>query len=159
MARPRSRWLEVLLLVAVVAIAVPLIVVGSMALRARGDMPIPVSSPSPEAQICTSCWAGDTPDPRVAGETVVANGVQVLEVGLVGGYYSPNVFTVQAGLPVSVVFTGSAEGCLAHPEFPELRVKADMSSGKATVDLGRLSPGTYSFTCSMGVNEGKITVR
>ena len=159
MARPRSRWLEVLLLVAVVAIAVPLIVVGARALRSSADQPIVQSSPSPEAQICTSCWAGDTPDPQVVGETVVEGGVQILKVGLVGGYYAPNVFTVRAALPVTVVFTGRAEGCLAHPEFPELGVKADMSSGTATAALGRLSPGTYSFTCSMGVNEGTITVK
>jgi hypothetical protein len=33
-----------------------------------------------------------------------------------------------------------------------------MSSGQAVFPLGELKPGTYSFTCSMGVNEGTITV-
>jgi hypothetical protein len=60
--------------------------------------------------------------------------------------------TYHSDLPVTVVFTGSAEGCLAEPEFPELGVKADMSGGSATVALG------HSFTCSMGVNAGTLPV-
>ena len=32
-----------------------------------------------------------------------------------------------------------------------------MSSGQAVFPLGELEPGTYTFTCSMGVNEGEIT--
>jgi len=71
----------------------------------------------------------------------------------------PNEFTAQAGLPVTVVFSGTAEGCLAEPEFPDLGVKADLSTGSATMELGVLEPGTYPFTCSMGVNEGHITVQ
>jgi len=31
------------------------------------------------------------------------------------------------------------------------------SSGQAVFPLGELEPGTYTFTCSMGVNEGRIT--
>jgi len=88
----------------------------------------------------------------------VEDGVQVLKVGLADGYYAPNNFTVQAGMPVTVVFTGSAEGCLAEPEFPGLGLKGDMSGGSATFDLGQLRPGKYTFTCSMGVNVGTITV-
>jgi|ABSN01.1.fsa_nt_gi hypothetical protein len=169
MANPRSRGFEALLFVAIVAVAAVAIVLGSMALRSRNDVPMAQSaasspgasaqsSASAEPQICASCWGDGSPDPQVAGKAVVEDGVQVLRVGLVGGYYEPNGFTVQAGLPVTVVFSGRAEGCLAEPEFPELGVKADLSSGTATVALGRLKPGTYSFTCSMGVNEGTITV-
>ena len=100
-----------------------------------------------------------SPDPQTTGAAVMENGVQVLKVGLASGYYEPNNFTVQAGVPVTVVFTGNAEGCLAEPELPELGLKADMSGGSATLVLGQLKPGKYSFTCSMGVNEGTITVR
>lgn len=158
MAEPRSRGFEALLLVAIVAVAVPVIVLGAMALRSRDGAPMPQSSPSAEAQICASCWGDGSADPKVSGRAVVENSVQVLRVGLVDGYYAPNVFTVEAGLPVTVILTGRAEGCLAAPEFPELGVKADMSGGAATVALGQLEPGIYSFTCSMGVNEGTITV-
>ena len=165
MAGSRSRGRDALVLVVVVAVAVPAIVAGSMALGSRGGAATAQpkqtaqaqSSPSAKAQICASCWGDGSPDPTVAGVTEVEDGVQVLRVGLVDGYYEPNEFTVRAGLPVTVIFTGRAEGCLAEPEFPELGVKADLTSGEATVDLGPLDPGTYSFTCSMGVNEGTIT--
>jgi plastocyanin len=168
MTRPRSRGGEVLLFLAIVGVAAVAIVAGSMALRASNDTPMaqssagasPATQPSASAaaQICASCWGDGAPDPQTTGAPVVEDGVQVLKVGLASGYYQPNNFTVQAGLPVTVVITGNAEGCLAEPEFPELGVKADMSGGSATVALGQLKPGKYSFTCSMGVNEGTITV-
>jgi plastocyanin len=168
MAKPRSRGREALLFAAIVAVALVVMVLGSMALRSSNDVPmaqgsasspsaVAQSSPSAEAQICASCWGDGSPDPQVTGAALVENGVQVLKVGLVEGYYQPNNFTVQAGVPVTVVFTGNAEGCLAEPEFPELGFKADMAGGTATVTLGALKPGEYSFTCSMGVNEGTIT--
>ncbi len=89
----------------------------------------------------------------------MVDGVQVLNVGLVEGYYRPNRFTVQAGVPVKVVFTGwvQDQDCLGQPEFPELGLKGDMSSGQVVFPLGELERGTYTFTCSMGVNEGRIT--
>ena len=170
MAKPRSRGREALLFAAIVAVALVVIVLGSMALRSGNDVPlaqgsggsaVPLaqSSASAKAQICASCWGDGSPDPQVTGAAVVEDGVQVLKVGLASGYYQPNNFTVQAGVPVTVVFSGNAEGCLAEPELPELGLKADMSGGSATLVLGQLKPGKYSFTCSMGVNEGTITVR
>jgi hypothetical protein len=163
MARPRSRRFEVLLFLGIVAALIPVIVLGSLALRssqvAPQDAPAAQSGANQEAQICASCWGDGSPDPTVPGQAVMEDGVQVVKVGLVNGYYEPNEFTVEAGIPVTVVFTGRAEGCLAEPEFYELGVKGDMSGGIATLALGPLKPGTYSFTCSMGVNEGTITVR
>ena len=53
---------------------------------------------------------------------------------------------------MKVVFTGwvQDQDCLGQPEFPELGLKGDMSSGQVVFPL-ELS--TYTFTCSMGVNE------
>jgi hypothetical protein len=174
MAEPRSRRSEALLFVVVVVAVVIAIVAVSLALRSSGApstaqtadgvtsaspaTPQDPATPAAEPQICASCWGDGGPDPTVRGEVEVVDGVQVVKVGLDDGYYVPNEFTVQAGLPVTVVFTGSAEGCLAEPEFPDLGVKADFSDGSATVELSALEPGSYPFTCSMGVNEGHITV-
>jgi hypothetical protein len=82
----------------------------------------------------------------------------VVRVGVEVGYYVPNEFTVGADLPVTVVFSGSAQGCLAEPEFPDLGVKGEFSGGSATMDLRVLAPGSHPLICSMGVNEGHITV-
>lgn len=166
----RSYLRDVLVLVVVVAVAVPAIVLGTKALTGDGDLkmvgspaatgsPVAAASPTGAPQSCTSCWVDKgAPAPAFAGETAVQDDLQVLNVSLVGGYYRPNRFTVQAGLPVKVVFRGYAQDCLGQPEFPELGLKGDMSSGQAVFPLGVLEPGVYTFTCSMGVNEGLITV-
>ena len=186
MTRPRSRRSEALLFLALVIVAAVVIVGGSLALRTSGGtsaaqtggseaqnggasraassaaspaVPQTLASAGAKPQICASCWGDGGPDPTVNGRAQIENGVQMVRVGLDGGYYVPNEFTVKAGMPVTVVFSGKAEGCLAAPEFPELGLKGDLSTGTATVELGTLSPGTYAFTCSMGVNEGHITVQ
>jgi plastocyanin len=112
-----------------------------------------------DVQTCGQCNKQGMP-PRVAGTPAVENGVQVVSVGFVNGYYSPNRITVASGMPVRVVFTGKAKGCLAKPMFKSLDKKADVTTtGSATIDLGTLRPGTYTFTCAMGMNAGTITVR
>lgn len=165
----RSYLRDVLLLVVVIAVAVPVIVLVTRALTgddlrsvespAAAGIPVAAASPTGAPQTCTSCWVDKGgPAPAFSGETVLQDGVQVLNVGLVGGYYRPNRFTVQAGVPVKVVFTGWAQDCLAQPEFPELGLRGDMSStGQAVFPLDELERGTYTFTCGMGVNEGRIT--
>jgi hypothetical protein len=168
----RRTWLrDVLLLLIVFVVAVPAVVLVTRALTDRGDLApaatpaaglaiagSPVASPTGPLQSCASCWKDKgAPAPAVPGETETVDGVQVVRVGLVDGYYRPNRFVVRAGVPVVVVFTGWAQDCLGQPEFPEIGVKANLSSGRAVVELGKLEPGTYTFTCSMGVNEGRIT--
>ncbi len=165
--RPRTWVRDALLLVVVFAVAVPAVLLVAKAMTRDDDLkmvaaasasPAALPSPTGSPQSCTSCWVDKgAPSPDFPGETTVVDGVQVLNVGLVGGYYRPNRFTVQAGVPVKVVFTGYAQDCLGQPEFPELGLKGDMSSGQAVFPLGELEPGTYEFTCSMGVNEGEIT--
>jgi hypothetical protein len=159
----------VLLLVIVFAVAVPAILLVTRALTGEGDLrlvgsatasgsPVAVASPTSPPQSCSSCWVDKGgPAPSFSGEAAMVDGVQVLNVGLVEGYYRPNRFAVKAGVPVKVVFTGWAQDCLGQPEFPELGLKGDMGSGQAVFPLGELEPGTYTFTCSMGVNEGRIT--
>jgi plastocyanin domain-containing protein len=85
--------------------------------------------------------------------------VQVVDISVKAGFYSPNDFTVAAGQPVTVVFAGKATGCLSKPMFPSLNMKADFSSGKATLDLGTLKAGTYEFTCGMRMPGGKIVAQ
>jgi plastocyanin domain-containing protein len=77
------------------------------------------------------------------------DGVQVLNVGLAGGYYRPNRFTVQAGVPVKVVFTGYAVDCLGQPEFPELGLKGDMSNRAVTATDRAAAPVGGSATGQM----------
>jgi hypothetical protein len=167
----RRTWVrDALLLVIVLAVAVPAILLVTRALTGEHLKPVEAAagsavlaaapSPSGSPQTCSSCWRDKgAPTRGVLGVAQLVDGVQVLQVGLVDGYYRPNRFTVRAAVPVKVVFTGWAEDCLGHPEFPELGLKGDLSAtGQAVFTLGALEQGTYTFTCAMGVNEGRITV-
>jgi hypothetical protein len=108
---------------------------------------------------CAEC-AGKGMAPRTKGEPKTVGGVQVVDVGIKSGYYLPNVFEVSSGLPVTVVFSGRATGCLAKPRFKELLESADFElTGKATIDLGTLAPGTYEWTCDRGMAGGQLIVK
>jgi len=97
--------------------------------------------------------------PAVNGTATVVDGVQVVEIGIKDEAYSPNMFTVKAGMPVKVVFAGAASDCLAKPKFPALKKSVDIgATGKGTIELGTLAAGTYELTCGMGSHGGSITV-
>jgi plastocyanin len=117
------------------------------------------SSADPNAQQCADC-AGKGMAPMVEGTTTMANGTQVIAIGVKDGYYNPNRFKAAAGSPITVTFSGKTKGCLGKPQFKTLGKNADFNtSGSATIELGTLPPGTYEFTCGMGMTGGKIVVQ
>lgn len=123
---------------------------------AKPSMPATVTTAS-DVQTCLTCDKKKMPA-KTVGAAVVANGVQVVNIAIEGGTYVPNTITVKAGMPVKVVFTGKAKGCLAKPTFKSLKMQVNlMSTASGTLDLGSLKPGTYKFTCGMGMNAGTIT--
>jgi plastocyanin domain-containing protein len=107
---------------------------------------------------CLECSKGGKAAP-VAGSATVENGVQVIKISLKDGQYVPNQFTVQSSMPVKVSFEGTATDCLGHPTFRSLNKTADLTTAPATLDLGTLKPGTYKFSCAMGMNSGTISVQ
>ena len=98
---------------------------------------------------------------NVGGLAPVVNGKQVLVMQAVSGGYSPNKFTVKAGIPVSwqVSNDGSA-GCgasiVAQGLFPD---RIDTIPGQiVTKEFTPTTPGEYRFSCAMGMYTGTITV-
>lgn len=127
---------------------------GKMAMAAGST-----ATADPSIQVCGEC-AGKGKGKSVAGTAVVKDGVQVVSIAIQGGYYVPNKFTVDAALPVKVVFTGKAKGCIAKPTFKSLGKSGDLTgTGVATLMLGTLKPGTYNFTCAMGMGDGAIVAK
>jgi maltose-binding protein MalE len=117
------------------------------------------STASPDAQACSAC-AGKGMAPMVVGTVATMNGMQIVDIGVKNGYYSPNQFEAKAGVPIKVVFSGQAKGCLAKPQFKSLGKGADFTTaGSAAIELGALTPGTYEFACGMGMTGGKIVVK
>lgn len=109
--------------------------------------------------VCAECSGGAGKVAPVKGEATVEGGVQVVRISLKDGRYTPTAFTLQASMPVKVMFDGTASDCLGHPMFQSLGRKADLSKGPASLDLGTLKPGTYKFSCAMGRNTGTISVQ
>ena len=64
----------------------------------------------------------------------------------------------QAKVPITLV-VGKGEGCAAGFLVPALGVNVDNSRGPVSIDVGILEPGTYTFSCGMGMIEGRLTVR
>jgi len=113
------------------------------------------------SQGCSACSKGVEPAPAV-GAAEVVDGTQVVTVGIVDGYYTPNQFTVESGKPVEVVFRVEgkpAKACVSKPQFEKLGKTVTLTEGEKSIDLGMLEPGTYEFTCGMGANKGSITVQ
>ena len=79
-----------------------------------------------------------------------------IAIGRVG--YEPESITASTGRPITIT-VGKGEGCAAGFNIPRLGVRADNSSGPATIDLGKVKAGTYIYTCSMGMVSGKLVVR
>jgi hypothetical protein len=128
------------------------------------EMPMAASTESMESdtnsQGCSACTTGEEPAPAV-GTVEMVDGAQVVTVGIVDGYYTPNQFTAKADAPIKVVFKVEgkpAKACVSKPTFKSLDKTVAVTSGEKSLDLGMLAAGTYEFSCAMGANKGTITV-
>jgi len=130
---------------------------GAMMAGSTETSMMPGASADPDAQLCALC-GGKDPGPVVTGTVKDEDGVQTIEVEVEDGYYTPNTFTVKAGSPVAMKFSGKVAGCIGMPTIKELGKKANfVETGEATLDLGTLAAGTYTLTCGMGRPYGTIT--
>jgi hypothetical protein len=131
------------------------------AMTASGSSMKMDKTPDPTVQKCSACITGKEPTPT-AGTVEDVSGAQVVHVGIVGGYFTPNRFKVKAGTPVKVVFKVDgkpASGCVSKPTFKSLNKTVTVTQGEQTLELGALTPGTYEFGCAMGANKGSIVVQ
>lgn len=79
-----------------------------------------------------------------------------LAIGAVG--YEPDRIVAKAGAPVELT-VARGEGCASGFALPDLDVLRDNSKGPVTVRLAALKPGSYTFTCGMGMVTGTLVVR
>ena len=86
----------------------------------------------------------------MSGETLVR----------VKGGYEPCVIHARAGVPVRLVFLREeTASCSEQVVFPDFGKSAMLPPGrKVTVDLAACAPGTYEFTCAMGILRGSLVV-
>lgn len=91
--------------------------------------------------------------------TVGESGVQEVTIAVRGGY-DPAVVRVHAGRPVRLVFDRQeTSSCSEEVVVGALGVRRYLPAyQRTTVDLEAPTPGTYEFTCGMGMLHGKLVV-
>ncbi|MCC6563749.1 sulfite exporter TauE/SafE family protein [Candidatus Uhrbacteria bacterium] len=88
-----------------------------------------------------------------------AKGVQVIKMRVTSGY-EPNRFTIKAGGPVRWEIDGSqGGGCAMALVSRQLGIQKFLSKGPNVIEFtAPTQPGTYQFSCSMGMYRGQIVV-
>ena len=86
-------------------------------------------------------------------------GRQEITIEVEGGY-SPSAVRITHGAPVRLVFDRKETSpCSEELVIGSLGVRRFLKPfAKTTVDLPPLSPGTYEFTCGMGMLHGRLVV-
>lgn len=116
-----------------------------------GKTPQPADPPSgPEPKSADPL--DDTPAPKPSVRA------QRFKIAVGARGYEPSAITADGDRPIELT-VAQGEGCAAGFLMPTLGVEEDNSTGPVTIRLGRLEPGSYTFTCGMAMVTGKITVR
>ena len=77
---------------------------------------------------------------------------------VVKGGYSPAVVRVKAGRPVRLIFDRQeTSGCSEEVVFGDFGIRRFLPAHERTVvDVTPSAPGTYEFTCGMGMLRGRL---
>ena len=82
-----------------------------------------------------------------------------MAVGGPGEAYDPDILTVKAGIPVRWEIDGvNVAGCISYLQSSKLGIGIQLKQGPNVVEFTPKKPGTYSFSCSMGMFRGTINV-
>jgi len=97
---------------------------------------------------------------QTASAVASAGGVQEVAITVKGGY-SPDVIEVERGKPVQLSFYRDEEkSCSEELLFPDFHIRRDLPAFKTTlVELLPQQPGTFDFTCGMGMLRGHLVVK
>jgi plastocyanin domain-containing protein len=96
---------------------------------------------------------------RRVGAAALSAGVQRVSVTVDGGY-EPSEIRVRAGLPVRLDFDRKDRGsCTDEVVLGDFGIRTFLPPGRITpVQFTPARPGTYQFTCGMGMLHGKLIV-
>ena len=93
----------------------------------------------------------------VAARQSTSGAAQQVDV-VIHGAYSPATIRVAAGRPVRLVFDRQeTSSCSEEVVFPAFGVRKFLPAyEKTTVEVTPPAPGTYEFTCGMGMLHGRL---
>lgn len=84
----------------------------------------------------------------------------IIEIDVDGGIYVPAQIKIEPKQEITLRFTRhDASPCAEMVVFPELGINEELPVGKAyDIKVSTAKPGTYEFTCAMGMYRGKLIV-
>lgn len=113
------------------------------------------SSSEPVAAVAV---AGESTDPNVA----VVDGVQVIRMKLNNAgspaYLPSSTYTIRAGIPTRMEVEGPGRGCRSALLIPKLGVNTYLDQTLTTIEFTAEDPGSYAFSCGMGMYRGTLNV-
>lgn len=91
---------------------------------------------------------------------VTGSGVQEVPI-IVNGGYAPATVALQRGRPVRLLFDRRDQGsCTEEVVLPDFGLRRFLPTGEVTpVEFTPETPGTFEFTCGMGMVRGKLIVQ
>jgi plastocyanin domain-containing protein len=97
---------------------------------------------------------------REATRVAAAVGGRQDVVVRVDGGYEPSAIEVVAGRPVRLSFDRiDRSGCSEEVTLPDFGIRRFLPTGaRTTVEFTPETPGTYVFTCGMGMLRGRLVV-
>lgn len=98
-------------------------------------------------------WLGSKGESQKVTEDTVSIDVD-------GGIYDPSQITVTSGQEVTLRFTRhDPSPCAEMVVFPDLGISKELPIAKPyDIPIKVNKPGTYEFTCAMGMYRGKLIV-
>ncbi|CAN5140447.1 cupredoxin domain-containing protein [soil metagenome] len=89
--------------------------------------------------------------------TTGSQGMQEVHIAVLGGY-EPATVRVSAGKPVRLIFDRKeTSSCSEEVVFPSFGVRKFLPAFQTTtLEVTPPQPGTYEFTCGMGMLHGKL---
>lgn len=106
----------------------------------------------------------NTPTAQVVQETqvqdaVINNGVQEIDLSWGKFNYAPEAIRVKKGRPVKITAdTQRLTGCYRSLEISELGVSKTITETDNVIEFTPEKEGTFTFSCAMGMGNGKIIV-
>jgi sulfite exporter TauE/SafE len=90
----------------------------------------------------------------------VTNGVQKITINVLNSGYSPDYLRVAKDIPVELTLvTNQTYSCAVAFIFKEFKIKTFLEpTGQQTFTFTPTKPGTFTFTCSMGMYTGTLEV-
>ncbi len=103
--------------------------------------------------------AGSQGNEAQDSNATLVDGVQVVKMDVVARGYSPNRFTIRAGVPVRWEINGvNTYGCQSVLQFPALDVTKYIKPGANVIEFTAQGEGELPFHCAMGMYTGSFTV-